>query len=127
MEPWYKIVVPRKELREGRSLDPSEFAVHLDQIIDGTAPEEYRNSDKFFARTYFTEALGEHITKVLRRLNGETENTAPILSLITQFGGGKTHTLATLYHIVKSGEKARSNLEIAQILDKNSITKVPHA
>ena len=26
MEPRYEIVVPRMELREGRSVDPSEFA-----------------------------------------------------------------------------------------------------
>lgn len=36
---------------------------------------------------------------VLRRLNGETSNAAPVLTLITQFGGGKTHTLAALYHL----------------------------
>jgi hypothetical protein len=29
---------------------------------------------------------------VLRRLAGQTANTAPDLTLITQFGGGKTHT-----------------------------------
>lgn len=30
---------------------------------------------------------------VLRRLSGKTDNTAPVLTLITQFGGGKTHTI----------------------------------
>ena len=43
---------------------------------------------------------------VLRRLSGRTENTAPILTLITQFGGGKTHTLASLYHLANAGRKA---------------------
>ena len=33
---------------------------------------------------------------VLRRLSDKTENTAPVLTLITQFGGGKTHTLTAL-------------------------------
>jgi len=37
---------------------------------------------------------------VLRRLSGETTNTAPVMTLITQFGGGKTHTLTALYHLV---------------------------
>ncbi len=41
---------------------------------------------------------------VLRRLSGRTENTAPVLTLITQFGGGKTHTLTTLYHLAKNGD-----------------------
>lgn len=36
---------------------------------------------------------------MLRRLSGKTENTAPVLTLITQFGGGKTRTLASLYRL----------------------------
>ena len=39
---------------------------------------------------------------VLRRLAGKTENTAPVVTLVTQFGGGKTHTLAALYHLAKA-------------------------
>ena len=48
-------------------------------------------------------ALKEHAGMVLRRLSGKTENTAPVLTLVTQFGGGKTHTLASLYHIANAG------------------------
>jgi len=43
---------------------------------------------------------------VLRRLAGKTENTAPVLTLVTQFGGGKTHTLTTLFHLANSGKNA---------------------
>ena len=31
LRPWYKVVFPREDLREGRPLDASEFAVHLDR------------------------------------------------------------------------------------------------
>lgn len=68
MEPWYKVVIPRQELREGRSLDPSEFAVHLEQVAAGTAPRDYVEPAKFFARNYFSKALVEHCGMVLRRL-----------------------------------------------------------
>ncbi len=27
MEPWYKVAEPRKEVREGRSFNPGEFAM----------------------------------------------------------------------------------------------------
>jgi hypothetical protein len=30
LKPWYKVVTPREDLREGKPLDASEFAVHLD-------------------------------------------------------------------------------------------------
>lgn len=29
MEPWYKVATPRKEVREGRSFNPDEFAIAL--------------------------------------------------------------------------------------------------
>jgi hypothetical protein len=89
MEPWYKVATPRKEVREGRSFNPDEFAIALEQVVSGTAPEDYRDPAQFFARTCFTRALCEHAGMVFRRLSGKTENTAPVLTLITQFGGGK--------------------------------------
>ncbi|MFC1636424.1 hypothetical protein ACFL5Z_16465 [Planctomycetota bacterium] len=101
MEPWYKIATPRKEVRQGRSFNPDEFAIALEQIVAGTAPKDYQDPKEFFKRTCFTQALCKHAGMVLRRLSGETSNTSPVMALITQFGGGKTHTLATLYHIAK--------------------------
>lgn len=125
MEPWYKVTQPRKELREGRSLDPSEFAVHLEQIVSGTAPEDYRDPAKFYVRTFFGQALTDYCRMVLRRLVGETANTAPVLSLLTQFGGGKTHTLATLYHLVTSGPRAREYPGVSKLLQDIGLPEVP--
>ena len=31
MEPWYKVATPRKEVREGRSFNPDEFAIHYSE------------------------------------------------------------------------------------------------
>jgi hypothetical protein len=108
MEPWYKIVQPRSEVREGRSFNPDEFAIALEQVVAGTAPQDYTNPADFFARTCFTKALSDHMGMVARRLVGETVNAAPVLTLITQFGGGKTHTLTALYHLVRNHEYART-------------------
>ena len=114
MDPWFKVVTARKEVREGRSFSPDEFAIALEQVVAGTAPEDYRDAEQFFARTCFTGALKKHTGMVLRRLEGKTENTAPVVTLVTQFGGGKTHTLTSLYHLAKAGEEA---LELPGILD----------
>ena len=109
MEPWYKIASPRREVREGRSFNPDEFAIALEQVVAGTAPRDYTDPKEFFRRTCFTRALREHTAMALRRLAGETGNAAPVMALVTQFGGGKTHTLATLYHAV-SGKITRDEL-----------------
>ncbi len=125
MEPWYKVVTPRKEIREGRSFDPSEFAIALEQVVAGTAPEDYRDPRQFFERTVFTRALRDHAGMVLRRLAGETADTAPVLTLITQFGGGKTHTLAALYHLVRLGKAAAGLPGVGALLESARLGEVP--
>ncbi len=127
MEPWYKVATPRQEVREGRSFNPDEFAIALEQVVAGTAPEDYRKPDQFFARTCFTRALREHAGMVLRRLSGRTDNTAPVLTLITQFGGGKTHTLTALYHLAKNGETVVGLEGVADLVREAGITTIPRA
>ena len=127
MEPWYKIATPRQEVRQGRSFNPDEFAIHLEQVIAKTAPEDYREPEPFFARTCFTRALREHAGMVLRRLAGETANTAPVLTLITQFGGGKTHTLTALYHMAANGAKAIEYPGIDALIQDTGLRTVPQA
>ncbi|HEX9593965.1 MAG TPA: DUF499 domain-containing protein, partial [bacterium] len=127
MEPWYKVAIPRKEVREGRSFNPDEFAIALEQVVAGTAPEDYRDPAQFFARTCFTRALRDHAGMVLRRLSGRTENTAPVLTLITQFGGGKTHTLATLYHLATHGEGTIAYPGVADLVQEAGIANLPQA
>src|SRR5687767_1340465 len=127
MEPWYKVATPRKEVREGRSFNPDEFAIALEQVVAGTAPEDYRKPDQFFARTCFTRALREHTGMVLRRLSGRTDNTAPVLTLITQFGGGKTHTLTTLYHLGINGDGVAGYGGVADLVREAGLTSVPKA
>jgi hypothetical protein len=127
MEPWYKVATPRKEVREGRSFNPDEFAIALEQVVAKTAPEDYREPAQFFARTCFTRALREHAGMVLRRLSGRTENTAPVLTLITQFGGGKTHTLTALYHLATNGDAAAGYPGVSDLMREASLSSVPTA
>ena len=127
MTPWYKVVTLRKEVREGRSFSPDEFAVALEQVVAGTAPLDYRDPKQFFSRTCFTRTLKQHTGMVLRRLAGKTENTSPVLTLITQFGGGKTHTLTTLYHLASAGTKASMLTGVKDLLAEADIKEVPFA
>jgi hypothetical protein len=127
MDAWYKVATPRKEVREGRSFNPDEFAIALEQVVAKRGPEDYREPAQFFARTCFTRALREHAGMVLRRLSGRTDNTSPVLALITQFGGGKTHTLTTLFHLANSGEAAAGYDGVANLLREAGVSSVPKA
>src|SRR5437867_3203587 len=127
MDPWYKVVTLRKEVREGRSFNPDEFAIALERVVAGTAPLDYRDPQQFFSRTCWTRALREQVAIVLRRLDGKTENTPPVLMLVTQFGGGKTHTLTSLYHLVRSGKKALAFSGVSDVLREADLSIVPDA
>lgn len=43
LKPCHQVADPREDLRKGEPLDAAAFAVHLDQIVDGRAPEDYRD------------------------------------------------------------------------------------
>lgn len=126
LEPWYKVVTPRPEVRQGRSFNPDEFAIALEQVVSGTAPIDYLDPTQFFSRTVFTKALKEHISMVIRRMLGNTEDTSPVLTLVTQFGGGKTHTLTALYHIVKNPDISANDPGVRSILRSCGSSKLPN-
>jgi predicted AAA+ superfamily ATPase len=103
LKPWYKVVTPREDLRDGRPLDASEFAVHLDHIREGRAPADYQDPVRFFERTFLAKDLGTLAAGVIRRLSGVKAETSPVYNLTTQFGGGKTHALTLLCHLAREG------------------------
>lgn len=127
LKPWYKVVTPREDLREGRPLDASEFAVHLDHVKEGRAPEDYQKPERFFERTFLTASLRELGKSVLRRLSGIKVETSAIYNLNTQFGGGKTHALTLLYHLAMAGDSASKWKGVPSILDAAQLKSVPGA
>jgi hypothetical protein len=127
LKPWYKVITPREDLRDGRPLDASEFAVHLDHVRDGRAPEDYKNPERFFDRTFLTSSLRELASGVIRRLSGISVETSAVYNLTTQFGGGKTHALTLLYHLAKSGSAASNWKGIRSLLDQAGVKNVPAA
>ena len=127
LKPWHRVAVPREDLRRGIPLDAAEFAIHLDQVIDGRAPLDYCDPERFFARTYLTKAYRELIVQVLKRLSGETLGTSPGINLVTQFGGGKTHFLTLLYHLFKAGDGAKKWPGVRELLDEAGVHSIPKA
>lgn len=98
MTSFTEIAIPHRDILEGRfTLDA--YASDLWEVVKGTAPEEYRDRETFFERTYETEGLKEIALSAQKRLKGELSD--PVVQLQTPFGGGKTHTLIYLYHKAK--------------------------
>ncbi len=127
LKPWYKVVTPREDLREGKPLDAAEFAVHLDQVRDGRAPSDYQKPEQFFERTYLTQNLLNLASEVVRRLDGEKTATSSVFNMATPFGGGKTHALTLLYHLARNGAKADKWQGVSRILEKAGVPSIPLA
>lgn len=127
LKPWYNVVTPREDLREGKPLDASEFAVHLEQIRDGRSTKDYTDPKTFFERTYMTKNLTDLAAEVVRRLSGVTTETNAVFNMATQFGGGKTHALTLLYHLAQNGEKANGWAGVDKLLVKAGIASVTGA
>lgn len=125
LKPWYKVVTPREDLRDGRPLDASEFAVHLDHVRDNRAPADYQEPSRFFDRTFLTKNLTELAVNAVRRLSGIKLETSAVFNLTTQFGGGKTHALTLLYHLAKAGPRASAWKGVPSILGAACVKTVP--
>src|SRR5512137_33614 len=124
LKPWYKLVEPREDLREGRPLDAAEFAVHLDKVREGTAPDDYCDPQRFFDRNYMTKNLLSLASEVVRRLSGIKTETSAVFNMATQFGGGKTHALTLLYHLATAGKDAKGWAGVNAILERAGVTEV---
>jgi len=127
LKPWYKVVTPREDLREGKPLDASEFAVHLDQVREGRAASVYQEPERFLSRTYLTRNLTDLAAEVVRRLSGIKTETSAVFNMATQFGGGKTHALTLLYHLAKHGPEATKWPGVQKVLTKAGVDTVPQA
>src|SRR5437867_195691 len=113
LKPWYTVVTPREDLREGRPLDASEFAVHLDQVRDERAPDIYRKPEQFFERTHLTRSLAELGSQVLRR--HEAEMTAPAGDVIRRFMPQDRPCLVLLDELMNYVSRSRRSGMAAQL------------
>ena len=64
-----------------------------------TGRAEYVDPVEFFRRTYLTEGLRDLLTWAARRISGD-RNAPPVVNLQTNFGGGKTHSMLALWHLL---------------------------
>lgn len=97
-KPWHEIVKLRDDLRSG-DLPLHMFAADLYEVMmqNGKRPI-YERPEEFFALTFPTHNLRGLVRDVMLRLAGKNDKAVRQLELT--YGGGKTHTLITMRHLV---------------------------
>ena len=104
--------VPRKDVLSG-DLKDAIFAADFGDVISNHSgtPEVYRDPELFFRNTHPARDL----TKVVREVFGALARKSEpglALRLSTGFGGGKTHTLLTLWHLAGNIGKPSLGVEL---------------
>ena len=112
LKPWVQVVQVHPDV-DSPNFSEDIFALDLGPLADGnkSVPAVYRDAEHFFRVSYPTKGLRSLLEDVLSRLTGGTGNR--ILKLLTPFGGGKSHTLASLFHAARN-RKALDVLPEAQ-------------
>ena len=97
-KPWHEVVALRDDVKTGE-LSLAAFAADLHDVMTqkGRRPI-YENPAEFFALTYPTWNLRELVKEVALRLAGRSDKAYRKISV--NYGGGKTHTLIALRHLV---------------------------
>jgi len=95
---WHEVVKLRDDLRSG-DLPMHLFAADLYEVMmqNGVRPI-YEKPEEFFALTFPTHNLRHLVRDVVLRLAGKNDKAVRQLELT--YGGGKTHTLITMRHLV---------------------------
>ena len=97
--PWHEVVSLRDDLKSGE-LSLAVFAADLyDVVLQRGQRKVYEDPAEFFALTFPTLNLRDLARDVAQRLAGQSDKAYRSLSVT--YGGGKTHTLITLWHLAQ--------------------------
>lgn len=101
LRPWTDLAKLHPDVEAG-ALTEAVFAIDLGAIAanDPNVPVVNRDPEAFFRATYLTADLRKLLDEVLASLSGKTGYNR-VLKLRTPFGGGKSHTLASLFHAAR--------------------------
>ena len=116
------MIVPHRDVIDG-NFRGAEFAADLYYVSAGEGSREYTDPIEFFRRTYLTEGLKDLLLRAARRVGGDT-NASPVVNLQTNFGGGKTHSMLALWHLLSETELSRYPDELQKLLAHHDIGKL---
>ncbi len=111
LKSWRDVMRPKVDVAEG-SFQEVDFAADLQQVFNGTAPAMYGDPLEFFRCTHITSGIRDLLVTTTKRVNGKGGN--PIVQTKTGFGGGKTHSLIALYHLINSTDKLLKTADTTQ-------------
>ena len=124
LKPWRDVVTPHPDVAGGRYRQ-AEFAADLAQVLSGRAEPEYQDPVEFYQRTYITGGMKSLLVAALERV--AKKGGEPVVQLKTAFGGGKTHTMLALYHLLGGKAPVDRLAGMKEILKVAKVDALPKA
>lgn len=125
LRPWREVLTPHPDVVSGRFRE-SEFAADLHEVAHGQGHEgsqEYHDPIEFFRRTYLTAGLKDLLGRSARRIAGD-RGEAPVVNLQTTFGGGKTHSMLAVWHLLSGTPVMDFPQDVQEIVHGSGLTEV---
>ncbi|WP_289770684.1 ATP-binding protein, partial [Faecalibaculum rodentium] len=123
---WRDIIEPHPDVARGL-YQKAEFAADLAQVArkDPRTAMEYADPVEFFSRTYITNGMRGLLEQALKRVSGR--GGEPIIQLKTAFGGGKTHSMLALYHMLRGNLPLKKVPILEPLLKEAGLSALPKA
>lgn len=125
LKPWIEVALPHPDVIANRFKE-AEFAADLFAVDSGHAGDGYDTPSAFYGITFLTEGLKRVLSTAVQRLGGAGGD--PVIGLQTAFGGGKTHTMLAIFHLVKhlqEGGDPRSLPGLGEIFNRAGVAELP--
>lgn len=122
LKSWRNVISPHPDVAQGRYKN-AEFAADLSLVARGEGSIEYKDPVEFFSRTYITEGMKGLLVQSLKRIVGK--DGEPVIQLKTAFGGGKTHSMLALYHLLRGGFPLEKVPSVRPVLNEAGISDLP--
>lgn len=123
---WRDIIEPHPDVAQGL-YQQAEFAADLAQVVrrDPRTAKEYSDPIEFFSRTYITNGIRGLLKQALKRVT--EQGGEPVIQLKTAFGGGKTHSMLALYHMLQGNLPLKKVPILEPLLKETRLTALPKA
>jgi hypothetical protein len=121
---WHEVVKLRADVESGE-LTLAMFAADLYDVVMRTAKPVYRDPKEFFTLTFPASGIRALARDVAFRLAGRSDKAVRQLSLT--YGGGKTHTLITEYHLHNEPERLPDVPAVAEFRAEMGGMAIPKA
>lgn len=120
LRPWTEAVKLHPDVESGNTA-VAAYALDLGALVTEPkdVPVAYRDPTSFFRITYPTSGLRRMLNDVFDRLAGGEGDR--VLQLRSPFGGGKSHTLAALYHAAKDRKALEQIPECRDLPDPGAV------